>query len=292
MTSLIRDMRYAGRNFKQSPGFTAAVVISIALGIAANTTVFSLVNGLLFGALPVRNASRLAVFNGGKSMSYADYCDYRDGARSVFGGVAAHFPVLPASIGGRGEPERIWGQAASGNYFQIAGVDFALGRGFRPEEDRALGREAVVVLSNGLWRRRFGADRAVLGKQVVLSGMPFNVIGVTRSGFHGLDRGLASEFWVPLSMAEVVMPDLNKDPRLRTSRNHQWLTVTARLKPGVTREQAVAAVDVIKHRIDAEFHKDDKRPRPMTLEPAGTLHGEIRSFAVGPCSSRRGQTKC
>ena len=117
--NLLRDAGYALRSFRRSPGFTAAAVVSIALGIAANTTVFSIVNGLLLGNLPVADAGRLVGFSGGRTFSYPDYVDYRDQAHDVFEGVCAHFPAVPASFGGGGEPERIWGQLVTGNYFGV-----------------------------------------------------------------------------------------------------------------------------------------------------------------------------
>jgi hypothetical protein len=168
LDALAKDASYAFRLFRKSPGFTAAVVVSIALGIAANTTVFSIVNALMLGSLPVREPARLMSFNEGTSLSYPDYIDYRDQTKDVFEGVCANFPLVPASLGG-GEPERIWGQLASGNYFSVAGVDLAVGRGFVPEEDQVPGRNPVVVLSDGLWRRHFGADRGITGKTVILN---------------------------------------------------------------------------------------------------------------------------
>src|SRR5580658_5140850 len=148
-----QDLIFAARTLVKNPGFTAAVAVSVALAIAANSTVFGIVNGLLLGALPVREPSRLVSLNQGNTFSYPDYIDYRDQTSQVFEGLTAHFPFIPANLGGSGEPERIWGQVASGNYFAVVGAKPMLGRGFRPEEDRVAGRDPVVVLGNGLWRR-------------------------------------------------------------------------------------------------------------------------------------------
>jgi predicted permease len=281
LASLSQDVRYAVRSFRKAPGFVAAVVISIALGIAGNTTVFSMFNGLMLGSLPVREPDRLAAFNGGNSMSYLDYVDYRDQTKGVFDGVSAHLMVLPVSMGGNGEPERVWGQAASGNFFAVAGVQPALGRGFAPEEDEVSGRNPVVVLSDGLWKRRFGANAAIVGRTVVMNNRGFTVIGVAPVGFHGLDRILVPEFWIPLAMDRQMMPDLAKE-NLRASRNAQWLSINGRLKPGVSRQQAVAAVNVVKQRIDDTWRKDQKRKRPpITLTTAGGLPGEANQAAIG-----------
>jgi predicted permease len=279
--TLLQDARYAYRTLRKAPGFTVIIVISIALGIAANTTVFSIANGLLWGVLPVKDPGRLVVFSEGDSISYPDFIDYRDQTTQVFeGGVCAHFPLIPASLGDHGEPERIWGQAVSGNYFSVAGVTPLLGRGILPSEDEVPGRDAVVVLSHALWRRRFGSDPSILGRAVVLNGQRYTVVGVTPSGFTGTDRGFLAEFWVPLAMAEQIMPDLAKDEP-RAKRDNQWLILNARLKQGVSRSQAVAAVNVVKKRIDDTYRKDEKQHRPpLTLDPAGGLLGRSQTPAV------------
>ena len=272
METLLQDVRYAIRTLVKVPGFTVVIIISIALGIAANATVFSVANGLLWGVLPVKDPGRMVMFSEGESMSYPDYMDYRDQTTDVFeGGVAAHFPLIPASLGGTGEPERVWGQAVSGNYFSILGVNMALGRPIFPEEDRVMGRDQVVVLSHNLWQRRFGADAGILGRGVVLNGQRYTVVGVAPAGFYGTDRGIVSGFWVPLAMAEQIMPDLATDGGGRTKRDNQWLTLNARLKPGVSRANAVAAVNLVKKRIDDTYRKDEKRHETITLQTAGGL---------------------
>ncbi|HVP46802.1 MAG TPA: ABC transporter permease [Bryobacteraceae bacterium] len=275
-----QDASYAWRSFRKSPGFTAAVVVSIALGIAANTTVFSIVNAVLLGSLPVKEPARLVNFNEGESMSYPDYIDYRDQAKGVFEGVCASFPLVPASLGGVAEPERIWGQMASGNYFSVVGVDLAVGRGFLPEEDQVPGRNPVVVLSYGLWRRRFAGDRSIVGKTVILNNQSYTVVGVARAGFLGTFRAITPEFWVPLAMVDQIMPDLSKD-HLNEKRGAQWLNVDARLKPGVNRQQALAAVQVVKKRLDDAYHKNERNRRPIRLSTAGALLGEGAKYVIG-----------
>ena len=122
MEKLLQDIRYAFRTLRRAPGFSLVVITSIALGFAANATVFSVANGLLWGVLPIRDPGRMVMFSEGNSFSYPDYLDYRDQTNDIFeGGVAAHFPLIPASIGGKGDPERVWGQAVSGNFFSILG---------------------------------------------------------------------------------------------------------------------------------------------------------------------------
>ncbi len=279
---MLRDVLYALRTSRQSPGFTAVVVISIALGIAANATVFSVVNGLLFGSLPVPEPDRLVVFDSGRTMSYPNYVDFRDQSKDVFQDVSAHLVLSPASVGGRGEPERVWGQLVTGNYFKVVGVQPFLGRGILPEEAKDRGRDPVVVLSYALWQRRFGGDKSVIGRQIALNGAKYTVIGVTPRGYQGTDRAIIPEFWAPVTMMDQLMPDLAKG-HLAENRNAQWLTVLARLKPGVTHEKAVAAVQVIKRRIDDTYFKGDqnRRRRATTLDKAGTLIVGMSRQVVG-----------
>ncbi|MGA2721621.1 MAG: ABC transporter permease [Bryobacteraceae bacterium] len=272
METPLQDVRYAFRTLVKVPGFTVVIIISIALGLAANGTVFSVANGLLWSVLPVKDPGRMVMFSEGNSFSYPDYMDYRDQTTDVFdGGVAAHFPLIPASIGGTGEPERIWGQVVSGNYFPILGVNMALGRPILPEEDRVMGRDHVVVLSHSLWQRRFGGDAGILGRGAVLNGQRYTVVGVAPAGFQGTERGIVSDFWVPLAMAEEIMPGLATDGGGRTKRDHQWVMLDARLKPGVSRAQAVVVVNVVKKRMDDTYRKDEKRHDAVTLQTAGGL---------------------
>ena len=281
MLPLLEDARYALRTLSKTPGFTAAIVVSVALGIAANATVFSVANGLLWGVLPVKDPGRMVMFSEGNSFSYPDYLDYRDQTSRVFEGVAAHFPFIPASIGGSGQPERVWGQTVSGNYFRLLGVNPVLGRSILPEDDQAEGSAAVVVLSHALWQRRFGSDPNVPGRAVVLNGQRYTVVGVAPTGFYGTDRGIQPDFWAPLSMAEQLMPDLNRDS-MRSKRDMHWLLLNARLKPGVSRAQAVAMVNVLKKRLDDTWRKDEKQHAPaVTLDPAGGMIGGGATPALG-----------
>ncbi|MGC1158694.1 MAG: ABC transporter permease [Acidobacteriaceae bacterium] len=271
MENLAHDIRYTIRTLLRAPGFSFVVILSIALAFAANATVFSVANGLLWGVLPVRDPGRMVMFSEGESFSYPDYLDYRDQTSAIFeGGVAAHFPLIPASIGGKGEPERVWGQSVSGNFFPTLDVPMTLGRPILPEDDTAA-RGHVVVLSSSLWRRRFGADSGILNRDVALNGQHYTVVGVAPPGFYGVDHGIVSEFWVPLAVSEEIMPDLTSDGSAINKRDNQWLMLDARLKPGVTRAQALVLVNVVKKRLDDAFHKNDKTHEKITLQAAGGL---------------------
>ncbi len=273
MGNLFQDLRYTIRTLLKAPGFSIVVILSIALAFAANATVFSVANGLLWGVLPVRDPGRMVMFSEGESFSYPDYLDYRDQTTAIFeGGVAAHFPLIPASIGGKGAPERVWGQSVSGNFFPTLEVPMALGRSILPEDDTAA-RARVVVLSSGLWRRRFGADPNILNRSVALNGQQYTVVGVAPPGFYGVDRGIVSEFWVPLAVSDEIMPDLIADGSTINQRTNQWLMLDARLKPGVTRATALVLVNVVGQRLHDAWHKGDKDHEKITLQTAGGLIG-------------------
>lgn len=272
MATWRQDITYAFRRLRKSPGFAAAAVLSIGLGIAANSTIFSMVSAFVLKPAPVGDpATLLSVYTQHKGNCCSEFShplfeDVRDLTKS-FEGVAAYFPLLPASIGGKGEPTRVWGQAASANYFELARLRMPLGRGFVRGEEKA----QVVVLSYGLWQRRFGADPSILGAGVNLSGKPFTVVGVTPAGFRGLDLGLNAELWVPLGTVEQLMPKLPE----RNSRHASWLMVTARIKDGVSREEAQAELTGLGARIAQLYPKNDEG-LGFHVELAGTMMPNLK----------------
>jgi len=274
LEDFVADLRFALRTLSKSPGHAAVIIASLALGIAANATVFSVVNGLLWGVLPVKNPGQLVMFSEGKSFSYPDYVDYRDQTTHMFeGGIAAHFPFVPANLGGAGEAERVWGQVVSGNYFSVLGVNMALGRSILPEDDRVMGNGHAVVLSQNLWQRHFGADAGILGRDILLNGQHYSVVGVAQAGFHGSERGVVADFWVPISMVKEIAPGLTAPGAGLTTRDDQWLMLDARLRPGISRAQATTTVNVIKQRLDATYRKGQKLREAITLQNAGGLMG-------------------
>ena len=247
MTILEQDFAYTFRRLSRSPGFAVAVIVSIGLGIAANATIFSMISRFVLRPAPVGDPASLLTLH---TLHDGDQCcnnfpepvfkDVRDQVDS-FSGVAAYNELVPASIGGSGEPERVWGQAASANFFDVLQIPMTVGRGFANSEEN----QQVIVLSHRLWQRRFASDPAIAGKTITLSGHPYTVVGVAPAGFRGIDLILDSEFWVPLGHVTDLVTNLSE----RNSRNMHWLAVIARLKPGVTRDQASAELATLAKRL-------------------------------------------
>ncbi len=267
LASLRQDLSYAIRSFARTPVLTATVILSIALGIAANTTVFSIVNELLIKDMPVRDPGRLFVLEAGgsPSASIPAYLELRDQTGEIFEGLSAHSLIpVSANISAQGNPQRVWGLLVSGNYFSVTGVKPVFGRGILPSDDEVRGRDAVVVLGYGLWRR-LGADPEVVGKRVIISGMPYSVVGVAPAGFLGTDRAIVSEFWIPLAMRTHLAQDIAKTDM---NRNCQWLEITGRLRPGISKTQAEAAAGVVCTRMSNQ-REQDRRPVIVTLFRVG-----------------------
>ncbi|RXH58720.1 ABC transporter permease [Granulicella sibirica] len=256
MSILRQDLSYTFRRLARSPGFAVAVILSISLGIAANATIFSMVSRFVLRPAPVGDPSTLRALY---TLHDGDQCcnnfplpafeDVRDQVKS-FSGVSAYNELVPASIGGAGEPERVWGQAASANFFDVLSLPMLAGRGFLGSEEN----QQVIVLSHRLWQRRFASDPSVIGKSIDLSGHPYTVVGVTPAGFRGVDLILDSEFWVPLGNVTSLVPNLSGI----TSRDMHWLAVVARLKPGVTSAQADAELSTLAKRLAIAYPATDK----------------------------------
>jgi hypothetical protein len=238
MQSLRSNLAYTFRRVARMPGSVFVVALSIGLGTAANATVFSLVSKFVLAPAPVGDPSTLTTIfrtydNGSccNALPMPVYRDLRDQARS-FSGIAAYYELVPASIGNGGAPERVWGQATTANFFAVAQLRMAVGRGFARSEEKA----PVVVLGYALWQRRFHGDPAIVNQAITLGGQIYTVVGVAPRGFRGIDLVLDPQFWVPLgdlSQLTATAPDPE-------SRKTQWLRAAARLKPGVTGAQAAA----------------------------------------------------
>jgi len=272
--SLLRDLKYSLRTLCKHPGATAIAVLSIGLGMGANATIFSMVSRFVLRPAPVGDPSMLLAlhitYDKGQcceNFSMPVYTDVRNQAQS-FSGVAAYNELIPASIGGNGEPERVWGQATSANFFDVTELHMVLGRGFTKGEENSF----VVVLGSRLWRQRFNSDPTIAGKTVMLSGRLYTVVGVAPAAFHGVDQILNAEFWVPLGNSEQMAPNRSD----QNSRGFHWLAVVARLRPGVTRTVAGAELSTMAQRFALSYPKTDKE-LGFVFEQADSLPPRERS---------------
>jgi predicted permease len=268
MSTLVQDLRFTGRMLRKSPGLTAAAALSLALGIGANTAVFTFVNALLFPTLPVREPHRLiSVYTRTDKAayylptSYPNYQDYRR-LNTVFADVAAHLR-LPLSLGRGQDSERILGEIVTANYFSTLGVTPMLGRAFLPEEDTGSGTGAVAVASHALWKGRFHEDPALVGKQVTLDGHAFTVVGVAPEGFRGTAVGAAVQMWVPMMMHPQVMSTYSAAVDQRRS---LLFEVTGRLHPKFGLQEAQAAMRTLARQLEQEYPEANKG-RTLSLVP-------------------------
>jgi putative ABC transport system permease protein len=245
MESLKQDLYYGLRMLWKSPAFTLVAIIALALGIGANTAIFSVVNGVLLRPLPYPEPDQLAMVwldNRRQGIrdditSYPNFIDWRD-QNKTFQGMAA-VRGINANLTGSGEPEEIRGASVTSNFFQLVGVGPTQGRGFTIEEEQP-GKDRIVVLSHGLWQRRFGGNPGILNQSIQLNGEAYTVVGIMPAGFQFPTK---TEIWTPLAPSE----------RARAARGSFWLPVVGRLKPGVTRQQAQADMDVIAKQLEQQY---------------------------------------
>ncbi len=251
METLIQDIRFGFRSLLKHPAFTAIAVITLALGVGANSTIFSVVNATLMRSLPVSHPENLVyVFNGnpGSLFSYPDYAEMRD-QNHVFDGLIA-WGGITASLNSNDQTDLVNGAVITGNYFQVLGVVAEKGRVIFPEDDQMPGAHPIAVISHGLWQRRFGGEQNIVGRQLLLNGHNFTIIGVTPPEFGGAQLGVVRDLYVPMMMQAVVRPPRagysgEMDPDLLKKRGNRWLYSVGKLKPGVTIEQAQATLALI-----------------------------------------------
>src|SRR5437764_11307902 len=247
MPAILRDFRYAVRTLRKSPIFLTVAVLSLALGIGANTAIFTLIHQLILQPLPVHDPEQLVMLagrgnhyggnNGSERLSYPMYAEIRD-KNEVFSGMFCTYPsTVSASFEGR--TELIGADFVSGNYFPVLGVGAAVGRVFNASDDLYQGAHPLAVLSYGYWRTRFGSDRGILGKQIVVNGRPLTIIGVSKAGFDGVEPGRAPQIRIPMTMRD----DLPRTDFPRLSNNRfRWTEVFGRMKPGMTVQKAQAGL--------------------------------------------------
>ena len=263
------DLRFAIRQLQRNPGFAAVAVLTLALGIGANTAIFSITNGLLLRPLPVPEPERLvALFttyekqSGLNGSSYPDYRDLRDRS-DVFEGLAGHF-YFPMAVRTADRAEVVLGHVVSWNYFEVLGVSPARGRVFLPEEDQVPGARPVAMLSHRYWQTRLLGDPGVIGRSVFVNSRPFTVVGVAPAGFTGLSTAVAPDVWVPVAMISQVLPyPINLEGRF-----DPWLNVVGRLKAGVSPAQAQAALEVVGVSLAKEFPGAGESARSFFLMEA------------------------
>jgi predicted permease len=275
--SWLQDLRYAVRLLRRNPLFALTAVLSLAIGIGANTTIFTIANALLFKPpLGVADASRLVDVGrsqdgqGFDNGSYPNYLDIR-ARNTVFSGIYAYrLGPEPMSLRGKDGAERIYGEMVSTNYFNVLGTLPHIGRLFTSDDSEQPGATPLAVLSHRFWMRRFNGDPAIVGQTLVLNGRPLTVIGVAPEGFHGTTV-LTSDLWVPVNMVGELASRL--PPSILTSRESAWLVMGARLKPGITAGQAQAELANIGRALEQEF-PDANRGKGLRVVASSPVPGD------------------
>ena len=263
-----QDLRYALRQMRKSPGFTLAAVLTLALGIAANSTILSWISGTLFNSVHggARTSEMVTIMRGERSehptppFSYPDFVDLRAQAKSFSGMLAYHHDFV--SITGAGRPERIYGELVTADYFEVLGVHPILGRSLLSTEANEAGNNPVAVLGYGLWQNHFGGDLNIIGKSIEINLHRYTIVGVAPKGFTGCATGVRSDIFLPLGdMGAVWNWDSLKD------RSRTFLNVLAVLRPGVSRSQAQSEVSLIMQHIVARYPDSHRGNNQISLDP-------------------------
>jgi len=252
-SNLLADIRFAFRSFRRSPVFTLVAVASLALGIGANTAIFSLVNQLILRLLPVQEPERIVLLagrgrhyggnNGRNALSYPMYRDLRD-RNPVFSRMMCRYSTTFV-LGTSSHSEVAQAELVSGNYFPLLGIRPAAGRLFTSADDLRAGEHPFLVLSYAYWKAQFNGDPQVVGQTIRITNYPFTVIGIAQAGFEGLEPGLPTKVFLPIAMAQTVRPGFTD----MYNRRQRWVNVFGRLKPGFTLDQAKAGLQPLFHQI-------------------------------------------
>ena len=268
MGDWFRDARFGLRVLARSPGLPALAVITLALGIAANSTIFSWINSTLLNPVPgvSRTSDLVTVMRGERSehptppFSYLDYRDLRDHSKSFEGLLAYHHDYV--SLTGTGKPERSYATLSSTNYFDVLGARPILGRGFLSEEERTAGGAPVVVISYGLWQSHFGGDASAIGRTIQINCHPYTIVGVAPRGFQATVGGVRSDVWIPLVMDQQVW-----GANRLADRGTFWLNALGKLQPGVNARQAEAELNLLMQRIIEHSANVERGPSQITTDP-------------------------
>src|ERR1700678_289232 len=268
MTSIWQDVRYSLRMIAKAPGFAAIAILTLALGIGANTTIFSWINSALLNPVPglasPNEVVALTLSKPGENpfaFTYPDIQAMRNGQKSFTGITACNIGSM--SLTGKGKPERVWGMVASANYFEVLGVHPILGRGFLPADDEKPAGSPVAVISYRLWQTHFAANPNIVGQHLEINQHTYSIVGVTPADVQGSQTGLRMEIWVPIMMAPQLMPG---DDLLHDHHNF-WLFAFARLKPGVTLGQAQAEMSLLLKREARNYPEEHKGHDSVTVYP-------------------------
>jgi predicted permease len=268
MNALFQDLKFGLRMLAKNPGFTAVAVLTLALGIGANSTIFSWINSTLLNPIPgvTHTSDLVTVMRGERSehptppFSYLDYLDLREDTQSLSGLLGYHDDFM--SLTGIDKPERIYGALTSANYFDVLGVHPILGRSFLAAEERTPGAGSVIVISESLWRARFGSDRSIIGHGMEINRHLYTIVGVAPPGFQGCKTGLRTDVWIPLGMDKFVWGWNRPEDR-----GTFWLNVLGKLKPGVDPRQAEGELNLLMQQIVEASRNVDRGPSQITLDP-------------------------
>ncbi len=280
METLLQDVRFGVRRLLKSKGFSLVAILSLALGIGANTAIFSLVNMILFRPLPVSNPEQVvsvAALKADGEMfahSYLNYKDFRD-RNDVLSGLLA-YRFSPMSLSRNGNNEKVWGYMVSGNYFDVLGVKPAAGRTFLPEEDITRLTHPVAVISHSLWQQRFGGSASVIDSEVLINGKQFKIIGVAPAGFKGTEVIYTPEVFVPFAMQKWIEPEADWLDR----RGTQNIFCVGRLKPGVSARQAEASLNLTAAQLSKEYPNENEGFK-IQITPPGFVLPSLRNNMIG-----------
>ncbi|MBZ5726209.1 MAG: ABC transporter permease [Acidobacteriia bacterium] len=276
-----RDLRYGWRSLRKSPLFATMAMLSLALGIGANASIFSVINAILLRPLPgVERGSEVVSLNenvGGNTLplvSYPDYRDFRD-RNSVLTGLAG-IGFVPASVGQKGDSQRMWGFTVTGNYFELLGVKPLAGRLIQPEDDKVRGGHPVMVLSYTGWQKRFGGASNIIGAKVQVNGREFTVLGVTPKGFFGTELFFAPDVFFSMAMEKELEGGSNDLDR----RSNRTFFAVGRLKPGIGMARAESALNGIGRQLAEEYPQDDGGMK-IALSPPGLAGAFLRGPIIG-----------
>lgn len=276
--SLVQDLKFALRGLRKNPGFALVCILTLALGIGANTAIFMVINAVLIRPVPgVANPGELVILerlqknNPDFAFGYPDYLDYRDQAQSFTGLAARCRTALALS---HGTSERITGELVSGNYFSVLGVNPVSGRLIAPEDVQTDGEAPVAVLSYGLWRRVFGLDPQIVGKNILLDGHSFAVVGIAAPDFAGTEVGSPTDVWLPLTMQPVAIPRMSRN--VLHNRNAGWIEIFGRLKRGSGLAEARGELQIIAARLAAAYPESNEH-RSVDVIPSFGMDPDDRA---------------